>query len=97
MDPEKKQIESVIEGLQKEINQSLQLVINERMRQLSKWGVRSLEYGDWLKILVEEVGELAEAMLDHEEEPHRVSILKEATQVAAVAVAIMEQCVYDRA
>ncbi|WP_231575129.1 hypothetical protein [Bacillus sp. B-jedd] len=37
-------------------------VKQERDRQDSKWGLQRHDYGTWLTILVEEVGEVAQAM-----------------------------------
>lgn len=64
------------------------LVADERVRQDSKWGrsfpVRRDSF--WLTILVEEVGELAEAIL----EGAVGDIQAEAVQVAAVIFAMLE-------
>lgn len=92
----------VLRELADEIRDCLLLINSERMRQLSKWGMRSQDYGTWLKILVEEVGELAQAMLKSEEggpneAEAKLAILKEATQVAAVAAAIIQQNIFQRA
>ena len=66
----------------------LQLIMEERFRQDEKWGKdRTLENRTWLAILVEEVGEAAKADLDHEP---MTRLLGELTQVAAVAVAWIE-------
>lgn len=62
----------------------------ERYRQDGKWGDihnfdrRSPE--EWLTILAEEFGELAEGILERD----AVNVRKEVTQVAAVALAIHE-------
>lgn len=62
-------------------------VDQERDRQDRKWGSqRHLDDRTWLTILVEEVGEIARASLEHDPEGLR----KELVQVAAVAVAWME-------
>ena len=39
-------------------------IMDERHRQNQKWGVRDQESGTWLKILMEEVGEVATATLE---------------------------------
>jgi len=62
-------------------------VKDERGRQDAKWGSqRDLPDRTWLAILVEEVGEVAKAMLEHDDE----GLKKEIVQVAAVAVAMIE-------
>lgn len=66
-------------------------VMSERQRQDEKWGrlaQRRLEVPRhmWMSILMEEVGELAEAFLEQD----RDEAYGEAMQVAAVAVTIME-------
>lgn len=70
------------------------LVIKERSSQYAKWGRQRHDLGTWLAILVEEVGEVAEAMqkgLVSEKDTDASNLLKELIQVAAVAVAIAEQ------
>ena len=62
------------------------LIAAERKRQDAKWGEQNHEDGKWLKILVEEVGEVAKAMLEHD----APGVMKELSHVAAVAVAHME-------
>ena len=62
-------------------------VKEERERQDAKWGSqRDLPNPTWLAILVEEVGEVAKAILERDEE----GLNKEIVQVAAVAVAMIE-------
>jgi hypothetical protein len=71
------------------------LISDERGRQDAKWGDavdRDLHIYDWLAILGEEVGELIKTCrTDNPEAEHSPEArLKEATQVAAVATAILE-------
>lgn len=65
-------------------------VLAERQRQDDKWGditnFDSRPPEKWLTILAEEFGELAQAFLKRDQE----NALEEATQVAAVAVAVLE-------
>lgn len=62
-------------------------VLKERVRQDIKWGAnRRLDTGTWLKILVEEVGEVAKADL----EGNRQEMLKELVQVVASSLAWLE-------
>jgi NTP pyrophosphatase (non-canonical NTP hydrolase) len=66
---------------------ALTLVIAEMDRQDRKWGSqRKQPSGTWLKILVEEVGEVAEAMLDEDNGKSGDNVQTETVQVAAVAV-----------
>lgn len=58
----------------------------ERRRQDEKFGVQDHSPEKWLAILVEEVGEVAQAILQGTVEDYR----EEVVQVAAVAVAILE-------
>jgi NTP pyrophosphatase (non-canonical NTP hydrolase) len=61
----------------------------ERRKQDKKWGVpleRNIPPLMWIAILVEEVGEVAKALLQGKNKEVRA----EAVQVAAVAVAIVE-------
>lgn len=66
-------------------------VLKERKKQLEKWGIQNHEMTIWLAILHEETGELSEAVL-HKifGGPQRNYIFKEAVQVAAVALQIVE-------
>jgi NTP pyrophosphatase (non-canonical NTP hydrolase) len=78
--------------------QAIQRIIKERDRQDAKWGFPQHNTPfEWLSILTEEVGELAEALnnallggdgdLEH--------AMVEAVQVAAVAVSIVEHLTED--
>lgn len=74
-------------------------VAGERIRQHEKWGVQRHDFPVWLTVLMEEVGELAQATLlmrgvDEKYAYARREKLREmrdeAVQVAAVAVAMIE-------
>ena len=77
---------------------ALILVMTERQRQNELWGDQSGNHPfEWMSILGEEYGELCEAVNEtffkrgaHPEKGGFDRILKEATHVAAVSVAIME-------
>lgn len=72
----------------------LHAVENERLRQNDLWGKQRHSYGDWLKILIEEVGEVAQAMQKDQgwgKESDASNLYSELIHVAAVAVAIAEQ------
>lgn len=72
------------------MEQVLMEVRAERLRQDEKWGSqRALHPRTWLTILVEEVGEVANASLERDHANYR----EELVQVAAVAVAAVES--YD--
>lgn len=61
-------------------------ILAERKRQDDKWGAhRRLPLSTWHLILSEEVGEVAEAVLDR-----NANLRAELVQVAAVAVAWLE-------
>ena len=65
----------------------LQAIQDERDRQDAKWGSqRHLPPETWLTILVEEVGEVAESILEHDPNNYVLELV----QVAAVAVAALE-------
>ncbi|KKL59048.1 hypothetical protein LCGC14_2219180, partial [marine sediment metagenome] len=62
-------------------------ILLERARQDTKFGAQhKLSPKDWLTILVEEVGEVAEAILEHDIDNYSVELV----QVAAVCVAALE-------
>lgn len=77
---------------------ALEAVAKERERQDAKWGIQDHAHEVWLAILGEEYGELARAILETRfdnglEAKARggiANIRKEAVQVAAVAVAMVE-------
>ena len=74
---------------------AFQEIAIERAAQDAKWGVsveRNLDWGTWLAILTEEVGEFARAILNDDipERQNPKTRLKEIIQVAAVATAILE-------
>ena len=62
------------------------MVVAERKRQDRKWGQQNHGPDGWLTILVEEVGEVARAILEGDANSYK----KEMVQVAAVAVAALE-------
>ena len=69
--------------------QLLQDIQDERARQDVKWGratERNLTKREWLTILMEEVGEVAESILECDDANYPVELV----QVAAVAVAALE-------
>lgn len=65
-------------------------VLHERESQYEKWGQHDHDEDRWMVILMEEVGEVARAILDENPDNYR----KELLQVAAVAVAAIEA--FDR-
>ncbi len=76
---------------------ALVAIAGERQRQDEKWGEQNHEPFVWLAILTEEVGELAQAMLHREfGGPQALALEEEATQVAAVAVALLECCIRNK-
>lgn len=76
------------------IEHTCNAVMSERLRQNELWGHQRHDYGTWLTILVEEVGEVAQAMQTARgwgKESDENNLYKELIQVAAVAAAIAEQ------
>ncbi len=69
-------------------------ILDERDRQDEKWGIQDHSLPEWLVILAEEIGELATATLGHifgTDKHPEMDWRKEAVQVAAVALAMLEQ------
>lgn len=63
-------------------------ILEELRRQDFKWGEdRTLDIRTWNTILMEEVGEVAKASLEHDE----ANYVEELIQVAAVSVAALHQ------
>jgi NTP pyrophosphatase (non-canonical NTP hydrolase) len=74
-------------------------ISSERARQDAKWGVQRHDMGTWLQILIEEVGEVAQAMQTGKgwgKESDASDLYTELIHVAAVAVAIAEQVKEER-
>lgn len=77
----------------------IKAILTERARQDQMWGDHSRNHPfEWMSILGEEYGELCEAVNEtcfltatHPERGGYEKIIREATQVAAVALAILEQ------
>ena len=70
-------------------------VMNERKKQDKKWGEQNHDPVTWVAILMEEVGELAQASIETKfigfgAHGGTENIRKETIHVAAVAVAIVE-------
>jgi NTP pyrophosphatase (non-canonical NTP hydrolase) len=69
----------------------VQAVQNENLRQVGKWGIQDRSSFEWLTYLMEEVGELAEAISEYEYRGASMdSIFKEAIQVSTLALKIAE-------
>lgn len=69
-------------------------VLRERQRQNRIHGIQRQDYGEWLKILVEEIGEVAQAMqkgAKWSKVTDANDLYTECIHVAAVASAIAEQ------
>lgn len=83
---------------------ALTMVKRERQRQDALWGDQSGNHPfEWMSILGEEFGELCEAVNEtffkngtHPDRGGNEKIIKETTQVAAVAVAIIEAAQRDQ-
>jgi len=69
----------------------VEMVIEEHVRQLAKWGVQEKSPFEWMTNLAEEVGELAQAITEmiHRGGPHR-DIVEEAIQAGTLALKIAE-------
>lgn len=70
---------------------ALSSILEERRRQTDKWGEQNHTLGNWGLILMEEVGEWSEAALHTQfGGPKAEGLRKEAVQVAAVALQIVQ-------
>jgi NTP pyrophosphatase (non-canonical NTP hydrolase) len=65
--------------------EALDMIAAEDVRQREKWGFQKHDTDVWFIILSEEVGELAAVLLQGDE-PDLLTVEKEATQVATVAI-----------
>lgn len=74
-------------------------VLVERERQNDKWGRQNHDKGMWLTILVEEIGEVAQAMqqgISSSKETDADNLYEELIHVAAVASAFAEQVLREK-
>lgn len=75
--------------------QAHRLVREEQARQIEQWGYQEdKDDATWLTILVEEVGESAQAMLS-QKDTDKDHLITEVTQVAAVALSWLRLLVLD--
>lgn len=80
-------------AMKEEVKAALASILYERRQQDEKWGVQNHEPVWWLAILMEEVGELSQEILEQHftDAPNKADLKKELIQVAAVALAMLEQ------
>jgi len=82
-----KRMEKMLEKTyQSETQEYLNAIAVERTRQDTKWGEQNHDPHKWVTILMEEVGEVARAVLDEKPKDYT----KELVQVAAVCVVALE-------
>lgn len=73
------------------VRRALYMVLAERELQEETWGEQNHDFGEWLKILIEEVGEASQASLQTRYGgPKAGTVRAELVQVAAVALAMLE-------
>lgn len=94
--PESVSVPPKAEGVETQKAAALTSIICERQRQDEKWGEQNHDPFTYIAVLIEEVGEFAQAALHHRFGGREAfGMRQEAVQVAAVALAIIE-CI-DRA
>lgn len=80
-------IDQQLESLTELIN----LIKEENIHQIRKWGLQDVSQFEWVTYLTEEVGELAQAISEHSyNEGDRISVVIEAIQVTTLALKIAE-------
>lgn len=73
-----------------DLNHIFDKVQIEHWNQVKKWGIQRRSLFEWMTYLTEEVGELAEAISEHEYRGgNAIEIEKEAVQVSALACKII--------
>jgi len=66
-------------------------IINEKSRQLAKWGIQTHSAFEWLTYTAEELGSVAKAIGEYEyRNGTKEKIVSEAVQVATLALTIAE-------
>jgi NTP pyrophosphatase (non-canonical NTP hydrolase) len=72
------------------------LVRTENERQVSKWGIQTRTPAEWLMYTTEELGELAEAIAEHQYRGGSTAdVVKEAIQVATLSLKIAEMYAFN--
>ena len=67
------------------------IILLESENQIRKWGIQDHTPAEWLMFLTEEHGELAEAIAEWQfRDGNPVNVIKEAIQVATLALKIAE-------
>lgn len=65
------------------------LLVSEDFHQLNKWGFQHHDIFQWLAFITEELGELSQAISEYYfREGSKEAIVKEATQVATLALKV---------
>ena len=75
------------------------LVLDEDRAQVKKWGLQEATMFEWLAYLTEEIGELSEAICDHQyqrEDGTPEKVRAEAIQVATLALKIAEMIMHGK-
>ncbi len=85
-----------------ELESAIAHIMAERHRQKRKWGVRTYSDGTWLKVMSEELGEVAKEMLNVEfanslVAPTLENRRKEAIHLAAVSAAYVQHLYFGEA
>lgn len=76
--------------IKENLSEEFKLLFTEHWKQFDKWGFQRRTLFEWMTYLTEEVGELAEAISEHEYRKGDVkNIIEEATQVGALAIKII--------
>ena len=74
----------------------INIVEAENQIQVKKWGVQDRTPFEWLAYTTEELGELAQAISEHHYRRGSANnVVKEATQVATLALKIAEMYLYE--
>lgn len=69
----------------------LKKIIDEKSRQLNKWGVQKVSAFEWITYLAEEAGSLAKAISEHEYRGGpKEQVVKEAIHVSTLGLTIAE-------
>lgn len=74
-----------------------EMVKAENANQLAKWHIQTVTAAEWLMYLVEEVGEMSEAIAENQYRKGQASdVVKEAIQVATLALKVAEMFQFIR-
>lgn len=88
---EKEQMRQYTDKCLNSFDRLANMVADENVYQIHKWGVQAHTAFEWVTYITEELGELAEAISEHQyRKGNKQEVVRESIQVATLALKIAE-------